>query len=168
MRKAARLDQRPRALRLHTESTLAEHQPRRITVTETAVRVQDRRRGERAGGSARAAAAHALDRRSAGRLDLRRTSLHENWSLLAGSTTGGRRRRRSTACPFTATVDGLGDPLRPCSRRRSQPLPLIISRLARLVRRDGGVIGPLADPAAHGDPADAFDVVVPSASYSFS
>jgi pimeloyl-ACP methyl ester carboxylesterase len=72
---------------------------------------------------------------------------------------------------FIATVDGLEIHFVHVRGAGPSPLPLIISHgwpgsFAEMVE----VIGPLADPAAHGgDPADAFDVVVPSLpGYGFS
>jgi microsomal epoxide hydrolase len=72
---------------------------------------------------------------------------------------------------FTATVDGLEIHFVHVRGTGPDPLPLIISHgwpgsFAEMVE----VIGPLADPAAHGgDAVDAFDVVVPSLpGYGFS
>ena len=72
---------------------------------------------------------------------------------------------------FVATVEGLDIHFVHVRGDGPSPLPLIISHgwpgsFAEMVE----VIGPLADPAAHGgDPADAFDVVVPSLpGYGFS
>lgn len=72
---------------------------------------------------------------------------------------------------FLATVDGLQVHFVLVRGNGPNPMPLIISHgwpgsFVEMVE----VIGPLADPAAYGgDPADAFDVVVPSLpGYGFS
>ena len=72
---------------------------------------------------------------------------------------------------FPATVDGLQIHFVHVRGNGPNPMPLIISHgwpgsFVEMME----VIGPLADPAAHGgDPADAFDVVVPSLpGYGFS
>lgn len=65
---------------------------------------------------------------------------------------------------FRATIDGLGIHFVHVRGTGPNPLPLIIthgwpSSFAEMHR----IIGPLTDPAQHGaDPADSFDVVVPS------
>ena len=65
---------------------------------------------------------------------------------------------------FRAQVDGLGIHFLHVRGRGPKPLPLVVTHgwpdsVAGFVK----VIGPLTDPGAHGgDPADAFDVVVPS------
>src|SRR3712207_311286 len=72
---------------------------------------------------------------------------------------------------FIATVDGLDIHFVHVRGKGSGPLPLIISHgWPGSFFEMADVIGPLADPAAHGgDPADAFDVVVPSLpGYGFS
>ncbi|MGE3598824.1 MAG: epoxide hydrolase family protein, partial [Dehalococcoidia bacterium] len=72
---------------------------------------------------------------------------------------------------FLATVDGLQVHFVHVRGNGPNPIPLIISHgwpgsFVEMVE----VIGPLADPAAYGgDPADAFDVIVPSLpGYGFS
>ena len=72
---------------------------------------------------------------------------------------------------FIATIDGLDVHFVHVRGTGPRPLPLLISHgwpgsFAEMTE----VVGPLADPGAHrGDPADAFDVVVPSLpGYGFS
>jgi len=72
---------------------------------------------------------------------------------------------------FVATVDELEIHFVHVKGKGPNPLPLIISHgWPGSFYEMAEVIGPLADPAAHGgDPADAFDVVVPSLpGYGFS
>jgi len=72
---------------------------------------------------------------------------------------------------FTALVDGLEIHFIHVRGTGPKPLPLIISHgWPGSILEMMEVIGPLADPAAYGgDPADAFDVVVPSLpGYGFS
>jgi epoxide hydrolase len=72
---------------------------------------------------------------------------------------------------FVATVDGIEIHFVHVRGVGPNPLPLIISHgWPGSFYEMMDVIGPLADPAAHGgDPADAFDVVVPSLpGYGFS
>src|SRR6185437_7045252 len=79
---------------------------------------------------------------------------------------------RLNALPqFMATVDGLRLHFVHVKGNGPRPLPLLISHgwpgsFVEML----DVIGPLTDPLAHGgDPADAFDVVVPSLpGYGFS
>lgn len=72
---------------------------------------------------------------------------------------------------FTATVDGLPIHFVHERGRGPAPIPLVISHGWPETFWDlRKLIGPLSDPAAHGgDPADAFEVVVPSLpGYGFS
>jgi epoxide hydrolase len=77
-----------------------------------------------------------------------------------------------TACPqFTTTIDGANVHFLHVRSPEPGALPLILTHgwpgsVAEFLR----VIGPLADPAAHGgDPADAFHLVIPSLpGYGFS
>lgn len=82
------------------------------------------------------------------------------------------RERLMNALPqFTAEVDGLRIHFVHRKGEGPQPIPLILTHGWPWTFWDyRKVIGPLADPAAHGgDPADAFDVVVPSLpGYGFS
>jgi hypothetical protein len=80
--------------------------------------------------------------------------------------------RRINALPnFRATIDGTPVHLLHVRGRGPAPLPLIVTHGWPWSFWDmHKIIGPLSDPAAHGgDPADAFDVVVPSLpGYGFS
>lgn len=82
------------------------------------------------------------------------------------------RERLMNALPqFTTEVDGLRIHFVHQKGRGPNPIPLIMSHGWPWTFWDyRKVIGPLTDPAAHGgDPADAFDVVVPSLpGYGFS
>ena len=72
---------------------------------------------------------------------------------------------------FKTTIDGQGIHFIQARGKGPAPLPLIISHgWPGSFYEFMDVIGPLTDPAAHGgDPADAFDVVVPSLpGYGFS
>lgn len=72
---------------------------------------------------------------------------------------------------FKTTIDGQGIHFIHARGKGPAPLPLIISHgWPGSFYEFMDVIGPLTDPAAHGgDPADAFDVVVPSLpGYGFS
>ena len=72
---------------------------------------------------------------------------------------------------FRAEVGGLGIHFLHVRGKGPRPLPLVVTHgWPGSVAEFTGIIGPLADPAAHGgDPADAFDVVCPSMpGYGFS
>jgi pimeloyl-ACP methyl ester carboxylesterase len=76
-----------------------------------------------------------------------------------------KEERALNALPqFRSVIDGLKIHFVHVRGKGPRPLPLIIthgwpSSFAEIA----GIVGPLSDPAAHGgDPADAFDVVVPS------
>ena len=72
---------------------------------------------------------------------------------------------RINALPhFRVAVDGVPVSLHPRPRRGPRPLPLVLTHGWPWTFWDfHKVIGPLSDPEADGgDPADAFDVVVPS------
>jgi len=82
------------------------------------------------------------------------------------------RERQMNALPqFTTEVDGLRIHFVHRKGEGPKPIPLILTHGWPWTFWDfRKVVGPLADPAAHGgDPADAFDVVVPSLpGYGFS
>ena len=79
---------------------------------------------------------------------------------------------RLNASPqFRATVGGLGIHFVHVRGTGPRPLPLVVTHgWPGSIAEFQKIIGPLADPAAHGgDPADAFDVVAPSMpGYGFS
>jgi pimeloyl-ACP methyl ester carboxylesterase len=84
----------------------------------------------------------------------------------------GRLEARLNAFPqFTTEIDGLRIHFIHARSEHENALPLIITHgWPGSVIEMLDVIGPLTDPAAHsGDPADAFDVVIPSIpGYGFS
>jgi pimeloyl-ACP methyl ester carboxylesterase len=84
----------------------------------------------------------------------------------------GRLEARLNALPqFTTEIDGLDIHFIHVKSEHENALPLIITHgWPGSVLEMLDVIGPLTDPAAHGgDPADAFDVVIPSIpGYGFS
>lgn len=72
---------------------------------------------------------------------------------------------------FRAEIDGLGIHFIHVKGKGPNPMPLVITHgWPSSFYEMHKVVGPLSDPAAHGgDPADAFDVVVPSLpGYGFS
>lgn len=82
------------------------------------------------------------------------------------------QERRLNAFPhYRATVDGVGIHFIHAPGTGPDPLPLVLSNgWPSSFTEYLGVLGPLADPAAHGgDPADSFSVVVPALpGYGFS
>lgn len=75
------------------------------------------------------------------------------------------QERRLNAMPhFVATIEGLDLHFVHLRGRGPAPLPLVISHgWPSSFFEMHKIVGPLSDPTAHGaDPADAFDVVVPS------
>jgi pimeloyl-ACP methyl ester carboxylesterase len=80
-------------------------------------------------------------------------------------------RRLNTLPQFRAEVGGLGIHFIHVRGKGPKPFPIVITHgWPGSVAEFEAIIGPLADPGAHGgDPADAFDVVCPSMpGYGFS
>jgi len=92
-----------------------------------------------------------------------RTAISVSWSPTWRDGYDWRKARPpSRLRAYQVSVAGVPVPLHAEARPRPPPIPLILTHGCRDVLALVEVIDPLADPARRRDPADAFDVIVPS------